>query len=86
MSHQRFLVEFDRRAVGVAVRVPGGFMFFSSSDAFAALDGRLFRRARALERQLATLAASRQSRAASLNRAGSVDAVAQRATVRRSRP
>jgi hypothetical protein len=35
-------------------------MFFSSSDAFAALDGRLFRRARALERQLAKLAASRR--------------------------
>jgi len=60
VSHQRFLVEFDRRAVGVAVRVPGGFMFFSSSDAFDALDGRLFPRARALERQLAKLAASRR--------------------------
>jgi hypothetical protein len=49
---QRFLVEFDRRAVGVAVRVPGGFMFFSSNDDFDALDGRLFPRARALEREL----------------------------------
>src|SRR6185437_15831994 len=49
---QRFAVEFERRTVGVAVRVPGGFMFFSSSDRFEALDGRLFPRARALEREL----------------------------------
>jgi hypothetical protein len=38
--------------VGIAVRVPGGFMFFSSSDRFGSLDGRVFPRARALERQL----------------------------------
>jgi hypothetical protein len=49
---QRFAVEFDRRTVGVAVRVPGGFMFFASSDRFEGLDGRLFPRARALEREL----------------------------------
>jgi len=49
---QRFAVEFDRRTVGIAVRVPGGFMFFSSSDDFEELDGRLFRRVRALEREL----------------------------------
>jgi len=49
---QRFAVEFERRTVGIAVRVPGGFMFFSSSDRFDALDGRLFPRARALEREL----------------------------------
>jgi hypothetical protein len=60
VSHQRFLVEFDRRSVGVAVRVPGGFMFFSSSDQFDQLDGKLFRRARALERQLAKIAAVRR--------------------------
>jgi hypothetical protein len=49
---QRFAVEFDRRTVGIAVRVPGGFMFFASSERFEALDGRLFPRARALEREL----------------------------------
>jgi len=54
---QRFAVEFDRRTVGVAVRVPGGFMFHASDDAFAELDGRLFRRARAIERQLTKVAA-----------------------------
>lgn len=52
MPSQRFAVEFDRRTVGIAVRVPGGFMFFSSSDIFDELDGRLFPRARAIEREL----------------------------------
>lgn len=52
MPSQRFVVEFDRRTVGIAVRVPGGFMFFSSSDDFDELDGRLFPRARGLEREL----------------------------------
>lgn len=55
MPSQRFAVEFDRRTVGIAVRVPGGFMFFCSNDDFAELDGRLFARARALERELAKL-------------------------------
>lgn len=59
MSHQRFVVEFDRQTVGIAVRVPGGFMFFSSNDDFDALDGKLFRRARALERQLYKVARGR---------------------------
>jgi len=52
MINQRFAVEFDRRTVGIAVRVPGGFMFFSSDDRFGEMDGRLFRRARAIEREL----------------------------------
>jgi hypothetical protein len=50
--NQRFAVEFDRRTVGIAVRVPGGFMFFSSDERFGEMDGRLFRRARAIERGL----------------------------------
>ena len=56
MPTQRFSVEFDRRTVGIAVRVPGGFMFFASSDAFDALDGRVFPRARAIERALKKVA------------------------------
>ena len=52
MITQRFAVEFDRRTVGVAVSFPGGFMFYASDDRFNAMDGRLFRRARAIERQL----------------------------------
>jgi hypothetical protein len=53
---QRFAVEFDRRTVGIAVRVPGGFMFYASSDEFNQMDGRLFPRARAIERELKRIA------------------------------
>ena len=64
MTSQRFSVEFDRRTVGIAVRVPGGFMFYSSSDDFEALDGRLFRRARAIERELRRVARRNRRRPA----------------------
>jgi hypothetical protein len=60
---QRFIVEFDRRAVGIAVRVPGGFMFYASDDEFDRMDGRLFPRARAIERQLKRVARGRKGRA-----------------------
>lgn len=56
MVTQRFAVEFDRRTVGIAVRVPGGFMFYASSDEFNQMDGRLFPRARAIERELKRIA------------------------------
>jgi len=49
---QRFTVEFDRRTVGIAVRVPGGFIFYSSDDRFEEVDGRMFPRARTIEREL----------------------------------
>jgi hypothetical protein len=49
---QRFTVEFDRRTVGIAVRVPGGFVFYSSDDRFEEIDGQMFPRARAIEREL----------------------------------
>jgi hypothetical protein len=53
---QRFTVEFDRRTVGIAVRVPGGFIFYSSDDRFEEVDGRMFPRARAIERELRKVA------------------------------
>ena len=56
MISQRFAVEFDRRTVGIAVRVPGGFIFYASDERFDAMDGRMFRRARAIERQLKRVA------------------------------
>jgi hypothetical protein len=62
VQSDRFAVEFDRRTVGIAVRVPGGFMFFASSDDFDAIDGRVFPRARAIERQLRKLARARPLR------------------------
>ena len=61
MINQRFAVEFDRRTVGIAVRVPGGFMFYASDDRFDEMDGRLFPRARVIERQLRKVA-KRQNR------------------------
>jgi len=56
MISQRFAVEFDRRTVGIAVRAPGGFMFYTSDRAFDEMDGRMFPRARAIERQLNRIA------------------------------
>ena len=52
MSTQRFAVEFDRRVVGIAVRVPGGFIFVASDDKFECLDGELFARVREIDRRL----------------------------------
>jgi hypothetical protein len=52
-----FAVEADRRVVGVAVRAPGGFKFFSSEPAYFVLEGRTFPRRRALARSVAEIAA-----------------------------
>ena len=57
---QRFAVEFDRRVVGIAVRVPGGFMFYSSDDDFEQIDGQLFPRARAISRRLEKISGRRR--------------------------
>lgn len=62
MITQRFAVEFDRRTVGIAVRVPGGFLFYASDDDFGEIDGRLFPRARAIERQLRRIARRHERR------------------------
>lgn len=62
MITQRFAVEFDRRTVGVAVRVPGGFMFYASDHRFEPMDGRVFPRARAIERQMKKVAKRRRKR------------------------
>lgn len=63
MTLQRFVVEYDRRTAGIAVRVPGGFMFYASDDDFSEMDGRLFPRARTIERHLKKVARrSRRSR------------------------
>lgn len=57
---QRFVVQFDSRTVGIAVRVPGGFMFYASDDDFDEMDGRIFTRARTIERQLKKVAAGQK--------------------------
>ena len=60
MINQRFVVQLDRRTVGIAVRVPGGFIFYASDNEFDELDGRIFKRARAIERQLMKVAKKQQ--------------------------
>jgi hypothetical protein len=52
VSTQRYAVEFGHQVVGIAFRVPGGFMFISSDPRFDKLDGETFPRARALARRL----------------------------------
>jgi len=59
----RFAVEADRKVVGVAVRAPGGFRFFSSEPAYFALEGRIFPRARALVQSVAKFARKLRRRA-----------------------
>ena len=56
MINQSFVVQLDHRTVGIAVRVPGGFMFYASDDEFDEMDGCIFTRARAIERQLKKVA------------------------------
>jgi hypothetical protein len=51
-----FVVQADRRTVGIAVRSPGGFRFYSSDSFYSRLEGRVFARARALEQSVAKLA------------------------------
>lgn len=63
----RFLVEFERRAVGVAVRVAGGFRFFASDPNFGALEGRIFPRVRSLMGQISRAGRSRQRRSPPLS-------------------
>lgn len=56
----RFVIEADRSVVGIAVRGEGGFRFFTSNPHFKPLEGKTFRRARALRRDVEELAALRR--------------------------
>ncbi len=51
----RFVVEADRRVVGIAVRAPGGYKFFSSDAAYDRFEGRIFARARVLANAVSRL-------------------------------
>lgn len=55
-----FAVEVDRRVVGMAVRVPGGFRFFSSDSRFFPFEGKIFRKGRSIGRRLAEFARARR--------------------------
>lgn len=59
---ERFVVEADRRVVGVAVRFPGGFKFFSSDTAYLPLEGRTFARAKALAHSVAKITRAQRRR------------------------
>ena|SRR6476661_1680799 len=50
------VIEHDGRVVGVAVRVRGGFMFFSSDPDFRVIEGKVFSRADMITRQVAEVA------------------------------
>ena len=60
MINQRFVVQLDRRTVGIAVRVLGGFIFYASDDEFDEMEGRIFKRARAIERHLVKVASKQR--------------------------
>lgn len=53
MFNDRFLIETDGRVVGVAVRVRGGFMFFSSEPDLKELEAKIFPRAKSIGRRVA---------------------------------
>lgn len=54
----RFVVEADRKVVGIAIRVPGGYRFVSSDPDFHSMDRKVFPRARTLASRIAELARS----------------------------
>jgi len=60
VTTQRFAVEYERRTVGIAVRLAGGFVFYASDTDFEEMNGRTFARARAIERQLRKVAKRRE--------------------------
>ncbi|RYE04488.1 MAG: hypothetical protein EOP61_00300 [Sphingomonadales bacterium] len=57
----RFVVEADKRVVGIAIRVPGGYRFFCSDPDFRSLDRQTFRRARTLASRVAEFARARRT-------------------------
>ena len=60
MSDDRFVVEVEKRVVGLAVRVPGGFQFFASEPGYEDVELAVFPRARAMIARLSEIARSRR--------------------------
>jgi hypothetical protein len=54
------IIENDGRVVGVAVRVRGGFMFFSSDPDLNELEATVFRRAETIMRRVAEIAQAKR--------------------------
>ena len=59
MSGERFVVEADRKVVGIAVKDRGGFRFFASDKEYEDLDRILFPRAKMLANRVARLGRKR---------------------------
>ena len=59
MSGERFVVEADRKVVGIAVKDRGGFRFFASDKEYQDLDRILFPRAKMLANKVAQLSRKR---------------------------
>ena len=59
MSGDRFVVEADRKVVGIAVKDRGGFRFFASDKDYQDLDRTLFPRARTLANEVTQLSRRR---------------------------
>lgn len=57
----RFVVEAEKKVVGIAMRVPGGFRFFCSDPDFHSLDRKIFRRANGLVNRVAEFARARRA-------------------------
>lgn len=60
LMFDRFVVEADKRVVGIAVRVAGGFKFFASDEDYFEVEARVFPRARAMAQRIAVIARRRR--------------------------
>jgi hypothetical protein len=58
----RFVVEVEKKVVGIAVRVRGGFRFVCSDPEFRSMDRKVFPRAKVMASRLAELARTLRSR------------------------
>ena len=56
-----FVVQAERRVVGIAVRVPGGFRFYTSDPDFKALETHVFPKAKSIDRLAAEVALARRT-------------------------
>ncbi|RYE64715.1 MAG: hypothetical protein EOO83_00405 [Oxalobacteraceae bacterium] len=61
----RFVVEADKRVVGIAIRVPGGYRFVCSDPDFHSLDCQVFPRAKTLASRVAEFARALRAGSAS---------------------
>lgn len=62
MLSKHFLIEINRRVVGLAIRVKGGFRFVASDIAFRKLEGKVFSKLRLIDRSAEEAAVIRDKR------------------------